>query len=151
MFAIIAAVGKNREIGKNGGLIWHLPGDMKFFKEKTLGHTVVMGRKTYESIPGGKGLPGRENVVLSRKTGDAKEILRKYACDSQEIFVIGGGSIYEMALPYSERLYLTEIEAEDKEADTFFPQFDQSKYNRVELGKGEDNGIKYTFVRYDRK
>lgn len=151
MFSIIAAVGKNREIGKNGGLIWRLPGDMKFFKEKTLGSTVLMGRKTFESIPGGKGLPGRENVVLSRKNGDVDEILNRLRKLEEEVFVIGGGSIYQMMLPYSERLYLTEIDATDESADTFFPDFDHEKYNRVELGKGEDNGIKYTFVRYDKK
>ena len=151
MFSIIAAVGKNREIGKNGGLIWRLPGDMKFFKEKTLGHTVLMGRKTYESIPGGKGLPGRKNVVLSRKNGDAEQILAELDGLDEEVFVIGGGSIYEMMLPRCERLYLTEVDAEDKDADTFFPDFDISAYNWVEIGKGEDNGITYTFVRYDKK
>ncbi len=151
MFSIIAAVGKNREIGKKGGLIWHLPGDMKFFKEKTMGRTVLMGRKTYESIPGGKGLPGRKNIVLSRKNGNADEIIRGLATDTAEIFVIGGGSIYEKMLPFCQRIYLTEVEAEDVQADTFFPEFDKSKYTKVELGKGEDNGIKYTFVQYDRK
>ena len=95
MFSIISAVGKNREIGKKGGLIWHLPGDMKYFKEKTMNHKVLMGRKTFESIPGGKGLPGRENIVLSRKNGDADEIIRGLATASEEIFIIGGGSIYE--------------------------------------------------------
>ena len=151
MFSIIAAVGKNREIGKKGGLIWHLPGDMKYFKDVTSGHTVLMGRKTYESIPGGKGLPGRKNVVLSRKNGDAGRIVEELGNLDEEVFVIGGGSIYEMFLPLSERLYLTEIEAEDAEADTFFPEFDKSQYNRVEIDKGEDDGITYTFVRYDKK
>lgn len=151
MFSIIAAVGKNREIGKKGGLIWHLPGDMKYFRDTTLGHTVVMGRKTYESIPGGKGLPDRKNVVLSRKNGDAGRIVEELGNLDEEVFVIGGGSIYEMFLPLSERLYLTEIEAEDMEADTFFPEFDKSLYNRVEIDKGEDDGINYTFVRYDKK
>lgn len=151
MFSIIAAVGRNREIGKKGGLIWRLSGDMKYFKDTTLGHTVVMGRKTYESIPGGKGLPGRKNVVLSRKNGDVKQIIDELLKSPEEVFVIGGGSVYEMLLPFSDRLYLTEIDAEDKEADTFFPEFDKSLYNRVEIRKGEDNGIAYTFVRYDKK
>lgn len=151
MLSIIAAVGKNREIGKKGGLIWHLPGDMKYFRDTTLGHTVVMGRKTYESIPGGKGLPGRKNVVLSRKNGDAGRIVEELGNLDEEVFVIGGGSIYEMFLSLSERLYLTEIEAEDAEADTFFPEFDKNLYNRVEIDKGEDDGINYTFVRYDKK
>lgn len=151
MFSIIAVVGKNRELGKKGGLIWRLPGDMKFFREKTLGHKVVMGRKTYESIPGGKGLEGRENIVLSRKSGDAEAIIRELACSNEEVFVAGGGSVYQKMLPYSARLYLTEVDAADAEADTFFPEFDKDKYTRVELGKGEDNGIKYTFSQYDKK
>ena len=151
MFSIIAAVGKNREIGKKGGLIWCLPGDMKFFKEKTMKHKVLMGRKTFESIPGGKGLPGRKNVVLSRKNGDADAVIRELACSNEEIFVIGGGSIYEKMLPFCQRLYLTEVDAGDEDADTFFPEFDKKKYNRMVVGEGEDDGIKYTFVQYDKK
>ncbi|MBR3263936.1 dihydrofolate reductase [Candidatus Saccharibacteria bacterium] len=151
MFSIIAAVGKNREIGKKGGLVWRLPEDMKYFKEKTMGKTVVMGRKTYESIPGGKGLPHRKNVVLTRKDGNVDAKIRELACSNEEIFVIGGGSIYQMMLPYASRLYLTEVEAVDDDADTFFPEFDKSKYNRVEIGKGSDNGINYVFARYDKK
>ena len=151
MIALIAAVGKNREIGKKGGLIWHLPGDMKYFKEKTMGRKVLMGRKTFESIPGGKGLPGRENIVLSRKNGDADEIIRNLATASEEIFIIGGGSIYEKMLPFCQRLYLTEIDASDAQADTFFPEFDKNKYNRLVVGEGEDHGIKYTFCQYDLK
>ena len=151
MFVIIAAIGKNRELGKNGELIWHLPEDMKFFKEKTLGHKVLMGRKTFESIPGGKGLPDRENIVLSRKNGDADEIIRNLATSNEEIFVIGGGSVYKKMLPYCQRLYLTEIEAEDSSADVFFPEFDKNKYSRLVVGKGEDHGIKYTFAQYDLK
>lgn len=150
MFSIIAAVGKNGEIGKGGGLIWHLPGDLRYFKEKTSGHTVLMGRKTYESLPSG-GLPNRKNVVLSRKTGDAEQILTELSKLNEEVFVIGGGSIYEMMLPKCKHLYLTEIDAEEPGADTFFPQFDKNDYQRVEIGKGEDNGITYTFVRYDKK
>ena len=150
MFSIIAAVGKNGEIGKNGGLIWHLPGDLRYFKEKTSGHTVLMGRKTYESLPPG-GLLNRKNVVLSRKTGNAEQILTDLSKLNEEVFVIGGGSIYEMMLPKCKHLYLTEIDAEEPGADTFFPQFDKNDYQRVEIGKGEDNGITYTFVRYDKK
>lgn len=149
-FSIIAAVGKNGEIGKNGSLIWHLPGDMKYFKEKTMGHTVLMGRKTFESIPGGKGLSGRKNVVLSRKNGDAEALIRELACANEEIFVIGGGSIYKKMLPFCQTLYLTEVVATDDDADTFFPKFDKTKYHMMEIGKGEDHGIGYTFMRYDK-
>ena len=150
MFSIIAAVGKGGEIGKKGGLIWRLPGDLKYFKEKTSGKTVLMGRKTYESIPGGKGLVGRKNVVLSRKNGDADAIIRELACSNDEVFIAGGGSIYEKMLPFCERLYITEVEATDKDADTFFPAFDAGKYTRTVLGEGEDDGIKYKFVQYDK-
>ena len=198
MFSIIAAIGKNRELGKQGKLIWRLPGDMKYFKDTTMGHTVLMGRKTFESIPGGKGLSGRRNIVLSTtKTGDdtispkrsvaslatsgtrpssrgsspvlvvtadVGEIdhapvfvsdLKAFAeanVDSpEEIFVIGGGMVYWEMLKFAKRLYLTEVDAEEKQADTFFPEFDKNEFSRVEIGKGEDHGIKYTFVRYDRK
>lgn len=151
MLLIIAAVGKNREIGKNGGLIWHLPGDLKYFKEKTLGRKILMGRKTFESLPGGKGLPGRDNIVLSRKNGNADEIIRQLEELDEEVFVIGGGSVYEHLLPLCKTLYLTEIDAEENDADTFFPEFDKSNFEREEIGRGMDNGINYVFARYIRK
>ena len=151
MISIIAAIGKNREIGKNGGLIWQLPGDMKYFKEMTLGHKVLMGRKTFESIPGGKGLSGRENIVLSRKNDNTDMVVEKLRELDEEVFVIGGGSIYKMMLPFAERLYLTEIDATDMAADTFFPDFNRDDYERVETGKGSDHGINYVFARYDKK
>ena len=96
-------------------------------------------------------MPGRENIVLSRKNGDADEIIRNLATASEEIFIIGGGSIYEKMLPFCQRLYLTEIDASDAQADTFFPEFDKNKYNRLVVGEGEDHGIKYTFCQYDLK
>ena len=116
-----------------------------------MNQVILMGRKTFESIPGGKGLPNRENIVLSRKNGDADEIVRSLATSGEEIFVIGGGSIYKKMLPYCQRLYLTEIDAEDATADTFFPEFDENKYSRLVVGEGEDHGIKYTFTQYDLK
>lgn len=159
-FSIIAAIGKNRELGKDGKLIFRLPSDLKFFKQTTMGHPVLMGRKTFESLPGL--LPGRKHYVLTRNRVFAKdnpdvttidnldEFAASFADSAEEIFVIGGGMVYWEMLKFADRLYLTEVEAEEGRADTFFPDFDKSKYNRVELGKGEDNGIKFTFVRYDK-
>ena len=157
-FSIIAAVGKNRELGKDGKLVFRLPSDLAFFKETTLGHPVLMGLNTFKSLP--KVLPGRKNYVLTRSTDfeapEGVEIVRdldKFVADFQnspeEVFVIGGGMVYAQMLEYADKLYLTEVDAE-AEADTFFPEFDKTKYNRVELGAGEENGLKFTFTRYDK-
>lgn len=157
-FSIIAAVGKNRELGKDGKLVFRLPSDLAFFKETTLGHPVLMGLNTFKSLP--KVLPGRKNYVLTRSTDfeapEGVEIVRdldKFVADfqdsSEEVFVIGGGMVYAQMLEYADKLYLTEVDAE-ADADTFFPEFDKTKYNRVELGAGEENGLKFTFTRYDK-
>ncbi len=157
-FSIIAAVGKNRELGKDGKLVFRLPSDLAFFKETTLGHPVLMGLNTFKSLP--KVLPGRKNYVLTRSTDfeapEGVEIvcdLDKFVADfqdsSEEVFVIGGGMVYAQMLEYADKLYLTEVDAE-ADADTFFPEFDKTKYNRVELGAGEENGLKFTFTRYDK-
>lgn len=157
-FSIIAAVGKNRELGKDGKLVFRLPSDLAFFKETTLGHPVLMGLNTFKSLP--KVLPGRKNYVLTRSADfeapEGVEIVRdldKFVADFQnspeEVFVIGGGMVYAQMLEYADKLYLTEVDAE-AEADTFFPEFDKTKYNRVELGAGEENGLKFTFTRYDK-
>lgn len=148
-FSIIAVVGRNRELGASGGLIWRLLEDMKFFKRITMGHMVVMGRKTRDSLPP-KGLPGREMVVLSRSGLNFDDFM-KTAPEDQEIFVIGGGSIYEQFLPYVDTMYLTEVDASSDEADVFFPEVDFSKFDREELGGGTEDDITYTFVKYTRK
>lgn len=148
-FSIIAAVGRNRELGYKGGLIWRLPEDTQFFKRKTMGHMVVMGRKTRDSLPA-KGLVGREMVVLSRSFWTFDDFM-KTAPKDREIFVIGGGSIYEQFLPYADTLYLTEIDATSDKADVFFPEVDYSKYDKEILGSGASDGINYTFVKYTRK
>ena len=153
---MIAAVGKNRELGKDNKLIWHLPGDLKFFKEMTMGKTVVMGRKTFESLP--KILPGRKNVVLSRSKQNYPEEVLVYKSLKQlllelkedEIFVIGGEQIYTLFLEYATKLYLTEVEAEDKEADAYFPEFDKNDWNRNELATHQGE-ITYTHVEYVKK
>ncbi len=163
-FSIIAAIGQNRELGKNGELIWHLPEDLRFFKRTTMGHPILMGRKTYESLP--MLLPGRKHFVLTKNPSkvhkrqsvdgadmteivtDDQKFVQKYISSPEEIFVIGGGEVYHSMLQHCHALYLTEIEASDSSADTFFPAYKKEDYKREILGKGEENGLKYTFVRY---
>ena len=148
MISMIAAIGKNNELGKNNDLIWHLKEDMKFFKKKTMNHNVVMGRKTYESLPGG--LPGRKIIVLSTKPVDKEvivfdninNIVDKYKNNEEEIFICGGASIYKQFLPYADKLYLTEIDSEDKEADTFFPEFQKDNWNKSLIEEHNQKGIK---------
>lgn len=157
MISLIAAVGKNWELGKNGDLIFHIKEDMRYFKETTMGHKVVMGRKTWESLP--RKLPGRENIVASRgEIHDADLVihdLNKYLQEnentSEEIFIIGGGMVYFAALPYAKYIYLTEVEAEDERADSYFPEFDKLKYNREVIKEGKSDDLAYTFVKYTKK
>lgn len=151
MIKLIAAVGKNAELGRNNDLIWHLKEDMRYFKETTMGCVVVMGRKTYESI--GKPLPGRENIVITSReingvttVQNPKEILRK----QEDIFIIGGASIYEYFIDYAEEIYLTEIDATE-EAQVFFPKFDKSLYDREVIKASKEDDISFEFVVYRRK
>lgn len=155
---MIAAVGQNRELGKENQLIWDFPQDLKFFKEQTKGHTIVMGRKTFDSLPGM--LPGRHHVVISRSHPELPESVEVFASiDSfmeayqekdEEIFIIGGGSIYAQFLPYADRLLLTEIE-QSYQADTFFPVFDKNEYKRTILSDITENGVHYHHVEYIKK
>ena len=157
MISMICSVGKNMELGKKNNLIWHIPSDMKFFKETTMGHTVLMGRKTYESIP--NGLPGRKMVVLSSKNifGDIlvvsniDEILNKYLNNDEELFIIGGASVYSKFLDYADIMYLTEVDATDDEADAFFPKFDKNEWDKVVIDSGCYNNINYQMCKYTRK
>ncbi len=153
---IIAAIGKNRELGRDNTLMWNLPGDMRFFRTTTSGSTVIMGRKTYESI--GRPLPKRENIVISRNTELKIEGVRIVSSLDEAIvaangdaFVIGGASIYAAALPIADELILTEINMTYPGADVFFPEFDKEEYNRKEIANGEDGGVRYTHVSYVRK
>lgn len=151
---MIAAVGKNLELGRNNKLIWHISEDMEFFKKMTIGKTVVMGEATYNSI--GKALPFRNNVVLSydRKSIPSCLVLNDYKdvfkLDCDEIFIIGGASIYKLFLPYSDNLYLTEIEDVCDDCDCYFPSFDKGLYDRSVIFEGYDF-VKYSFVCYKRK
>ena len=156
--SIIACVGKNLELGKNNDLIWHLPNDLKYFKKVTSGKTVVMGRRTFESLP--CILPKRRNIVLQMKEesnidgvsifNDIPSILENIK-DEEEVFIIGGASIYKQFLEYANRLYLTEVDCECPDATVYFPKFDKELYNKEVISNGEDNGIKYTFVVYTKK
>ena len=154
MFSIIAAIGKNNELGKNNQLVFHIKEDMKFFRETTTGHPVIMGRKTWESLPGK--LKDRENIVVSRHeiTGADAVIsnlpayISKYKDSDTEIFIIGGATIYKEFLPYARYLYLTEVDASAKDADAFFPQFNKTEYSTEILKKGSENGLDFSIVKY---
>ncbi len=168
----IAAMARNRVIGVANGLAWHIPEDFKYFKKTTLGHPVVMGRKSYESL--GKPLPGRPNIVISLShqelvvpfplkgtQGDGpyyassieEGISRAEAIAEimgvQEIFIIGGGQIYKETLPITERLYITIIDRE-YEGDTYFPDFDWNDWNVLSEDKREGDPA-FTFYVLERK
>lgn len=155
--SMIACVGQNLELGKNNDLIWHLPNDLKFFKRTTLGKTVIMGRRTFESLPGI--LPKRRNIVLMLPTEEPIEGVDIYYdipsllndLGEEEVFVIGGASIYKQFLPYAKKLYLTEVEASCSDASVYFPTFDKTLYNKTIIGENSDNGIKYNHVLYERR
>ncbi|MBQ6486147.1 dihydrofolate reductase [Candidatus Saccharibacteria bacterium] len=159
-FSIIAAVGRNMELGKKGQLCFRLPEDMKYFKQTTLDHPVIMGGNTFRSLKAP--LPGRTNVVLSRSDDFPEDVvvihslmeaINEFSRLEDEVFVIGGGAIYEMFLPFCDKIYLTEIDAFDKEADVFFPKFDQGNYEKtvVSSGKSKNHGIPYDMVVYTKK
>lgn len=157
MFSLIACIGKNRELGKKGDLIFHIKDDMKFFREMTSGHKITMGRKTWESLPGK--LPNRVNIVVSGRDfegpdeviHDISEFIDKNRDSEEEIFVIGGGKIYAEFLPVAKKIYLTEVDAEDAEADTFFPEFDKFKFDKQIIKKGQENDLNFTISLYQLK
>jgi len=162
---IIVAVDKNWGIGCENDLLFSLPLDMKHFKETTLNSTVVMGRKTLESLPGGKPLKNRENIVLSSQNldgdfkvvGSVDELLKTIGeigggCQNKETFVIGGGSVYALLLDYCDGAIITKIDSQSK-ADTFFPNLDEHK-DWVLDSEGEwinDGDYKIKFCKYRRK
>ena len=156
---MIAAVGKNLELGKNNGLIWHIKEDLQFFKQQTMGKPIVMGRKTLESLP--KLLPGRQHIVLTRQNLDlpeqvlivhSKEELLEYVkAHEEEVMIIGGASIYKEMLPDADKLILTEIDAEDKEADAYFPSFNKDEWDREVLSTHTETQPTYKHLVYKRK
>jgi dihydrofolate reductase len=135
--SIIAAIGKNRELGKENKLLWRISADLGRVKTLTTGHPIIMGRKTYDSI--GRPLPNRTNIILSRSPVEiagcvvfdslSKALDYAHTVDTEEIFVFGGGQVYEIAMPFVDRLYLTYIHAEDPESDAFFPEY--SEFTKV--------------------
>jgi dihydrofolate reductase len=157
--AIVAAVARNRVIGSGNRMPWHLPEDLKRFRRLTLGHAVIMGRRTFESI--GKPLVGRSNIVVTRSRDWTRSgCLAVHSLESalaavrepQGAFVIGGAEIYTLALPVARRLYLTEIES-DFEGDAFFPEFDRSHWLEVSRERHAPDGpggFAYAFVGYER-
>ena len=157
MFSIIAAIGKNHELGKKGGLVFSIKEDMKYFKETTTGHKVVMGYRTWKSLP--KKLPNRENFVVSYEPVEGaddtitnlSEFIKQNENNDEEIFIIGGGMIYSEFIKHAKNLYLTEIDATADDADTFFPDFNKSNYDKTIIKKGSENDLTYTFAKYIKK
>ena len=162
LVSLIAALTKNRVIGKNNDLPWHLPDDMKFFMNTTKGHAVIMGRKNFESLPPRfRPLKDRHNIVITRQPGykaDGATVVRSWTdamaqAKGNEVFVIGGAQIYELAWPHAGRLYLTEIQT-TLDGDTFFPAFDKNEWeekSRSHHAADERHAYPFDFVVYDRK
>lgn len=156
--SIIAAVAANRAIGKDNKLIYWLPNDLKRFKQLTTGHTIIMGRKTFESLPKGA-LPNRRNIVLTRSEAtfegcdtfrSLSEALRNCA-EEEDIYIIGGASVYRQAMEVADRLCLTEIADTPKEADTYFPDYsDWHEVWRENHQKDDRHAQDYAFVDYER-
>ncbi len=159
MLSIIVAIGAQNEIGQSGAMPWHLPEDLKHFKQLTLNHTILMGRRTFESLPGV--LPKREHIIITndsafqndhprvRISHNLEEELRKAQNTEEEVFVIGGGQIYQQALPMAQRLYLTLVHQTFLQADTFFPTIDFTLWQEIERSpEMEENHIPYEFVTY---
>lgn len=156
---IIAAVARNRAIGFQNKLIYWLPNDLKRFKELTSGHTIIMGRRTFESLPKGA-LPNRRNIVLSRTVKDlpmcdcypSLKVALKHCDDDEQLFIIGGQSVYEQAMKYADRLLLTEIDDTPKDADAFFPPYDEwVEIARETHDTDEKHQYRYAFVDYIKR
>ncbi|WP_404428286.1 dihydrofolate reductase [Sutcliffiella horikoshii] len=158
MISIIVATDRNNLIGKDNDLPWRIPADLAYFKKVTLGSTIVMGRKTYESI--GKPLPNRRNIILSRKEFHADgcetlhsiEEVERVKEDGKELFIIGGAHIFKETLPIADLLYLTYID-EEFEGDTYFPEVNEQDWELVSSEKGikdEKNPYDYYFKKYKR-
>ena len=129
--SIIVAVASDGAIGRANDLLWHLPADLKRFKELTTGHTILMGRKTFESLPRGP-LPNRRNIIISRSLPaevypTIQQAMEACASD-EEVFIIGGGEIYRQLLPNTERIYLTRVQASFPDAEVFFPELDPTEW-----------------------
>ena len=166
---IIAAIGKNRELGKDNKLLWHIPEDFKRFKDLTSGYVVIMGRKTYESLPEKfRPLPNRVNIVITRNKNVVEQFIAPKIdgamnrtttifCNSieialdkakefnDEIFIIGGAEIYKQGIKYADKLYLTLVDKEYLDADAFFPEYGEFKLFKL-VGEGVEDNLHYKFV-----
>ena len=155
--SIIAAMSRNRVIGKDGGLPWHLPADLKRFKRLTTGHPVVMGRRTFESDSGL--LPNRDNIILTRRADYAvdgarvcaslDEALRPYRDTDEEVFICGGAAVYEEALAFADRIYLTVIHR-DYAGDTFFPEIPAARFE-TSAREDFDDPLPFSFLTLARR
>ena len=174
MLSIIACISKkHRAIGYQNRLLYAIPSDMTRFRMLTTGHTIIMGRKTYESLPNGA-LPNRRNIVISKtkeqitgcevytsleealearkeEAGRKETVGSKEATEEDEYFIIGGASIYEQALPFADKLYLTIVEKEPEHADTFFPEINPAEWEVTEKEMRNENGLPFTFLTLYRK
>ncbi|MFA6016959.1 MAG: dihydrofolate reductase [Patescibacteria group bacterium] len=156
MINIIAAIGKNRELGKDNKLLWHIPDDFKRFKALTSGQVVIMGRKTYESLPEkSRPLPNRINVVVTRDVNykvagvivchSLEAAFAEASASQGEVFIIGGAQIYDLGIKYADKLYLTLVDKEYPDADAFFPNY--SEFKKIVLEEDKVQGdLKYKFV-----
>ncbi|MBY6839030.1 dihydrofolate reductase [Clostridium botulinum] len=162
MLSIIVAIAKNNVIGNDNKLIWHISEDLKRFKEITSGKTIVMGRKTFESLPGV--LPNRKHIILTRDKNfkvnsecveiiyDFDELLNKYKNSDTEVFIIGGGEIYKQLLPHTNKLYLTKIN-KDFDGDTYFPQINYDDFKvdyKSDIITDEKIKLEYNFINLSR-
>ena len=162
MLSIVVAKAKNNIIGKDNKIIWHLPEDLKHFKKITTGHTIIMGRKTFQSL--GRVLPNRKHIIFSNNpsfnvNGENVKVIHSLLEiqdlieGKEEAFVIGGAMIYNFLMPYVKKMYVTEIDKEF-EGDTFFPKIDNNIWKEISREKGikdEKNNLDYYFVTYERK
>ena len=168
MLSIIVAVAQNGAIGRNNELLWHISEDLKYIKNTTTGHPVIMGRKTYESI--GRPLPGRRNIVLTRGSMEIPPIknpqttsmelvssldeIYNIAAGDEEFFIMGGGMLYNATVEKADFLYITKIFAQVEDADTFFPAIDENVWEVAREGEvlhDEENDIDFQFVVYKRR
>ena len=161
MLSIIVAKAKNNIIGKDNSLIWHLPEDLKRFKTLTEGHTIIMGRKTFQSL--GRVLPNRKHIIFSQNPDFKVEHenvevvhsllqIQEYIESEDEAFVIGGAMIYNLLMPYVTKMYITQINQEF-EGDAFFPKVDEEKWKEIDRQKGtqdENNNLDYEYITYEK-
>ncbi|MCR4943263.1 MAG: dihydrofolate reductase [Clostridium sp.] len=162
MFSAIVAVASNNVIGGDNKLLWHISDDLKRFKSITTGHTIIMGRKTFESFP--KPLPNRHHVILTRDKNykvdsdevtvvhDVETVMKMYENSGSEVFIIGGGEIYNLLLPYCSKLYLTKVN-KNFEGDTYFPEINFDEWN-IDESSGElineKDNLSYEFINLSR-